>query len=404
MVDYPTPEEPEENKFFIQTLSMAHHRATHAEISLKAFKQNLQNLKIILGSSTGIMAVIKADAYGHGALPCASAAVKSGIDYLGAGVIEEGIELRKNGIENKILILGSIFPDEVADLVHHNLSTILCTPHLAEELSREAKKQDKVINVHIKVDTGMNRLGVHPENLLSLTDKICNLPNLKIEALSTHFSSADDEDLSITNNQIELFRKALAQLEKKGIAPPLTHQANTSALFRFPESHSKMVRPGLILYGALPSPILNPVIHNICQKNNLKNFEGVMQWKSKIILLKSVKKGQGLSYSRKHFTEKDSIIATLPIGYADGLPRRLSNKIEVLVKGKRVPQVGTICMDMILIDVTDIPDVQMGDEVVIFGKQGNEIIPVEELAQKANTIPYEILCNVGKRVPRIYLS
>ena len=194
---------------------MAHHRATYAEINLKAFKQNLQNLKIILGSSTGIMAVIKADAYGHGALASASAAVESGIDYLGAGVIEEGIELRKNGIENPILILGSIFPDEVADLVHHNLSTILCTPHLAEVLSREAKKQGKVINIHIKVDTGMNRLGVLPENLLSLTDKICNLPNLKIEALSTHFSSADDEDLSITNNQIELFQKALSQLKKK---------------------------------------------------------------------------------------------------------------------------------------------------------------------------------------------
>ena len=383
---------------------MAHHRATHAEINLKAFKQNLQNLKIILGSSTGIMTVIKADAYGHGALASASAAVESGIDYLGAGVIEEGIELRKNGIENPILILGSIFPDEVADLVQHNLSTILCTSHLAEVLSREAKKQGKVINIHIKVDTGMNRLGVLPENLLSLTDKICKLPNLKIEALSTHFSSADDEDLSITNNQIELFRKVLAQLKKKGIVPPLTHQANTSALFRFPESHSKMVRPGLILYGALPSPILTPMVQNICQKKNLENFEGVMQWKSKIILLKPVKKGQGLSYSRKYFTEKDSIIATLPIGYADGLPRRLSNKMEVLVKGKRAPQVGTICMDMTLIDVTDIPDVQMGDEVVIFGKQGNEIIPVEELAQKANTIPYEILCNVGKRVPRIYLS
>ncbi|MZH04358.1 MAG: alanine racemase [Nitrospinae bacterium] len=383
---------------------MAHHRATRAEISLKAFKQNLQNLKTILGSTTGIMAVIKADAYGHGALPCARAAVESGIDYLGAGVIEEGIELRKNGIENPILILGSIFPDEAADLVHHNLSTILCTSHLAETLSREAKKQGKLVNIHIKVDTGMNRLGVLPENLLSLTDKICNLPNLKIEALSTHFSSADDEDLSITNNQIELFQKALAQIKKKGVVPPLTHLANTSALFRFPESHSKMVRPGLILYGALPSPILNPVVQDVCKKKNLESFEGVMQWKSKIILLKPVKKGQALSYSGKYSTEKDSIIATLPIGYADGLPRRLSNKMDVLVKGRRAPQVGAICMDMTLIDVTDIPDVQMGDEVVIFGKQGNEVIQVEELAQKANTIPYELLCNVGKRVPRTYLS
>ena len=381
---------------------MAHHRATRAEINLKAFKHNLQNLKTVLGSKTDIMAVIKADAYGHGALPCAKAAIESGVGYLGAGVIEEGIELRKNGIKGPVLILGGIFPDEVTDLVHHNLSTILHTPHLAEALSKEGKKQGKTVNIHIKVDTGMNRLGVLPENLLALTEKISSLPNLKIEALSTHFSSADDEDLTITNQQIELFKKALNKLKKTGIIPPLTHLANTSALFRFTESHSKMVRPGLILYGALPSPILNPVVENFCRNENLENFEPVMQWKSRIILLKSVQKGQALSYSRKYFTQKDSRIATLPIGYADGLPRRLSNNMEVLVKGRRVPQVGTICMDMILIDVSKVPDVQIGDEVVIFGKQGEEVIQVEELAQKADTIPYEILCNIGKRVPRTY--
>ena len=381
---------------------MAHHRATRAEINLKAFKHNLQNLKTVLGSKTDIMAVIKADAYGHGALPCAKAAIESGVGYLGAGVIEEGIELRKNGIRGPILILGGIFPDEVADLVHHNLSTMLYTSHLVEALSKEGEKQGKTINIHIKVDTGMNRLGVLPENLSALTEKICSLPNLKIEALSTHFSSADDENLSITNQQIELFKKALNKLKNAGIIPPLTHLANTSALFRFPESHSKMVRPGLILYGALPSPILNPVVQNFCQNENLENFEPVMQWKSRIILLKSVQKGQALSYSRKYFTQKDSHIATLPIGYADGLPRRLSNNMEVLVKGRRVPQVGTICMDMILIDVSEVPDVQIGEEVVIFGKQGEEVIQVEELAQKADTIPYEILCNIGKRVPRTY--
>ena len=184
--------------------------------------------------------------------------------------------------------------------------------------------------------------------------------------------------------------------------PSITHMANTSALLRFPESRVKMVRPGLILYGALPSPVLNSFVKEICQKENLQKFQPVMQWKTKIILLKSVQKGQPLSYSRKHFTQRDSLIATLPIGYADGLHRNLSNNMDILAKGKRAPQVGTICMDMILIDVTEVPDVQMGDEVVIFGKQGKEEISVEELAKKSNTIPYEILCNVGKRVPRIY--
>ncbi|MGK0179982.1 MAG: alanine racemase [Nitrospinales bacterium] len=388
---------------------MAHHRATFAEINLKAFKHNLQNLKTItkpatgISPATGIMAVIKADAYGHGALPCAKAAVDSGVDYLGAGIIEEGIELRENGIIEPILILGSIFPDEVADLVRHDLATILCTPHLAQALSKEAEKQGKTVNVHIKVDTGMNRLGVLPENLLPLIKTISDLPTLKLEAISTHFSSADDEDKSITTQQIELFQKTIIGLQEAGVTmPPLTHLANTSALLRFPESRSKMVRPGLILYGALPSPVLNPVVEEIYQKENLQNFQPVMQWKSKIILLKSVQKGQPLSYSRKHFTQKNSLIATLPLGYADGLHRNLSNNMEVLVKGKRAPQVGTICMDMILIDVTEVPDVQMGDEVVIFGKQGEEEILVEELAKRSNTIPYEILCNVGKRVPRIY--
>ena len=388
---------------------MAHHRATFAEINLKAFKHNLQNLKTItepatvLGPATGIMAVIKADAYGHGAIPCAKAAVDSGVDYLGAGIIEEGIELRENGITEPILILGSIFPDEVADLVRHDLATILCTPHLAQALAKEAEKQGKTMNVHIKVDTGMNRLGVLPENLLPLIKTISNLRALKIEALSTHFSSADDEDTSITTQQIELFQKTLIDLQKAGVTmPALTHLANTSALLRFPESRSTMVRPGLILYGALPSPILKSVVEEICQKENLQNFQPVMQWKSKIIFLNPVQKGQPLSYSRKYFTQRDSLIATLPIGYADGLNRNLSNNMEVLIKGKRAPQVGTICMDMILIDVTEVPDVQMGDEVVIFGKQGEEEIQVEELAKKSNTIPYEILCNVGKRVPRVY--
>jgi alanine racemase len=384
---------------------MAHYRATFAEINLKAFKHNLQNLKRITEPDAGIMAVIKADAYGHGAIPCAKAAVESGVDYLGVAIIEEGIELRENGITEPILILGSIFPNEVADLVRHDLATVLCTPHLAQTLAKEAEKQKKTVNVHIKVDTGMNRLGVLPENLLPLIETIRNLPALKLEALSTHFSSADDEDTSITKQQIELFQKTLSEVQKSGVAmPPLTHMANTSALFRFPESRSKMVRPGLILYGALPSLVLNSVVQEVCQKNNLQNFQPVMQLKSKIILLKSVQKGQPLSYSRKYFTQKDSLIATLPMGYADGLHRNLSNNMDVLIRGKRAPQVGTICMDMILIDVTEVPDVQMGDEVVIFGEQGEEEISVEELAEKSNTIPYEILCNVSKRVPRVYLD
>jgi alanine racemase len=372
---------------------MAHHRATRAEIDLRAFRHNLQNLRNYLAPQTQIMAVVKADAYGHGAVPCARIAVASGADYLGAGVIEEGIELRKSGINTPILILGSIFANEVEDLVYYDLATILCNLPLAQALSKEGRKQNKIVSVHIKLDTGMNRLGVSPKYSTTLLDQIHNLPNLKVEGISTHFSSADNEDISITQVQIEKFRTTLAKLKNV----PIVHCANTSALLRIPESHFNMVRPGLILYGSLPSPSLNKVLS---QKEN--HFQPVMQWKSQIILIKPIAKGQPISYSGSFITRQNSLVATLPIGYADGLHRSLSNKIDVLIRGKRAPQIGNICMDMTLIDVTKIQGVEEGDEVVLFGEQEGQVIQVEEMAIKGETIPYEILCNVGKRVPRIY--
>ena len=376
---------------------MAHHRATRAEIDLQAFRHNFQNLRSHISPQARIMAVVKADAYGHGALPCARVAVECGADYLGAGVIEEGIELRQSGLDAPILILGSIFPDEAEDLVRHDLATIVCTLPLAQALAKEAEKQNKTASVHIKVDTGMNRLGVLPENLPELLNQIRNLPNLKIEGVSTHFASADDEVLSITQAQLKKFQATLACLKQDD--RPLIHCSNTSALFKFPESHFDMVRPGLILYGALPSPSLQAVLS---EKENLSPFKPVMQWKSRIILVKSIAKGQPVSYSGSFTTQRGSLIATLPVGYADGLHRSLSNKMDVLIRGKRAPQIGNICMDMTLIDVTEIQDVQAGDEVVLFGKQEGQTITVDEMATKGGTIPYEILCNVGKRVPRIY--
>jgi alanine racemase len=372
---------------------MAHHRATRAEIDLQAFRRNLEYLQNYLSPQTRTMAVIKADAYGHGAVPCAKMAISGGATYLGAGVIEEGIELRESGLDTPILILDSIFPDEAEDLVRHDLTTVICSLPLAQALSKEAGKQHKSVSIHIKVDTGMNRLGVLPENLTKLLDQIRILPNLKIEGISTHFSSADDKDLSITQAQLKKFRSILAKMEDI----PLVHCANTSALLKVPESHFNMVRPGLILYGALPSASLQTIIN---QEEN--PFQPVMQWKSQVILIKPIAKGQSISYSASFRTSQNSLVATLPIGYADGLHRSLSNKMEVLIRGKRAPQIGNICMDMTLIDVTEVQGVEVGDEVVLFGKQEGQVISVEEMAEKGKTIPYEILCNVGKRVPRLY--
>jgi alanine racemase len=378
---------------------MATHRATRAEISLQAFRHNLESIRKYLGPQTQVMAVVKADAYGHGAVPCAQAAIKSGADYLGVAIINEGIELRESGVSGPILILAGIFPDEAEDLVTHNLETILYTQDLAKVLSKEAEKQNKTVSVHIKVDTGMNRLGVTPEKLPALLEVIRNLKTLKIKAISTHFSSADDEDYSITQSQLEKFNIALDILKKEDLHTPLIHSANSSALFKFPESRFNMVRPGLILYGTLPSPSLQSVFD---QDQDLPTFQPVMQWKTQVLMVKTIPKDQPVSYSGIFITQRESLIATLPIGYADGLHRILSNNMDVLIRGQRAPQIGIICMDMILVDVTDIPNIQAGDEVVIFGKQGNQVTLVEDMAFKGKTIPYEILCHVGKRVPRVY--
>lgn len=345
------------------------------------------------------MAVVKADAYGHGAIPCARVALDSGTDYLGVGIIEEGIELRESGINIPILILGGIFPDEIEDLIRYNLSTTVSTSALAETLSNKAKSAGKIVGVHLKLDTGMGRLGILPEDFLCLAEHILSKNNLILEGLCTHFASAD-EDPEFTKNQIVQLDEAYATLNQAGYTCPLVHCANSSAILNFKESWKDMVRPGLLLYGALRSPKLKSSL----APGQRKAWQPVMQWKSKIGLIKNIPKNTPLSYSGSFLTKRQSRIATLPIGYADGLLRNLSNKIDVLVKGQRVPQVGNICMDFTLIDVTDIPDVALEDEVVIFGKQGNEMIVVEEIAEKAATLPYEILCAVGKRVPRVYIN
>ena len=313
---------------------MAHHRATRAEINLKAFKHNLQNLKKILGPNTGIMAIIKADAYGHGAIPCAKAALECGVQYLGAGVIQEGIELRKNGITDPILILGSIFLDESADLVHHDLATIVCTTSLAEELSKQGKKQGKIVKVHIKVNTGMNRLGVRPEDLSALVEKIETLPNLKLEGLSTHFSSADDEDTSITKDQIEIFQKTLVVFQKLGIHLPITHLANSSALLRFPESRGEIVRPGLILYGALPSPGLHPIVKEACKKENLQNTKKLITKLQNVKLASKVIK----TLSKRYEKRKGGYTRIIKSGfrYGDNAPMAVIEFVDRDIEAKKV--------------------------------------------------------------------
>lgn len=349
------------------------------------------------------MAVVKANAYGHGALPCTQAVLDAGADTLGVGIVAEGIELREQGIQAPVQVLVGIFPDEVDDLIQHNLTTTLHSRSLAETLSQRAGHWGKEVGVHIKVDTGMGRLGIAPDQLPGMVEFVSGLKNIRIESVFTHFSSADDADPVFTQNQIERFQSALDQLKKVNIKVPLAHCANSAALLQFPEGQFDLVRPGIALYGALPAPSLAPVVDSLTAKSKNFSLRPVMQWKTRILTINSLPKGSPVSYGQKFITQRDSRIATLPVGYADGLERLLSNRMQVLVKGQKVPQVGTVCMDMCMIDVTDIAEVTAGDEVVLFGQQGEATLTVDEMAAQAGTIPYEILCGVGQRVPRIFL-
>jgi alanine racemase len=379
-------------------------RATFAEIHLDAFRRNLGLVRTALGGKAKILAVVKADAYGHGAVPCARAALESGADQLGVGIIEEGIELRQHGITAPVLVLDSIFPNEIRDLIAHNLSVVVTTPSLATALSQEAAKTDgKIVGLHIKIDTGMGRLGVLPDDFLPLLEHIRKCKNLVIEGVSTHFSSADDPDPDYTLKQLSRFNAILEAAKKAGASLPPAHCANSSALIKFPQTWLDLVRPGLILYGALPSPALQPYAQRLFGNNNPLLLP-VMHWKTRILQINRLPKGAFLSYGNTYRMTRDGRIATLPIGYADGLSRRLSGKMQVLVHGRRSPQRGTICMDMCLVDVSHIPAAEVGDEVVIFGAQGGQTLTVEEVAAWGETIPYEILCGVSKRVPRLHIS
>ena len=366
-------------------------------------RHNVQALRSLLKPNVQLMAVVKANAYGHGALPCTQAVLDAGADTLGVGIVSEGIELREQGVQAPIHVLVGVFPDEVDDLIQHNLTTTLHSRSLAETISQRAGQLGKEVGVHIKVDTGMGRLGIAPDQLPGWVEFITGLKNIRIESIFTHFSSADNADPSFTQNQIKRFQSALDKLKQAKLDVPLAHCANSAALLQFPESQFDLVRPGICLYGALPAPGLSTVIESLTTKHRKFSLLPVMQWKTRILTINSLPKGSPVSYGQKFITQRDSRIATLPVGYADGLERLLTNRMNVLACGHKVPQVGTVCMDMCMIDVTDIAEAKEGDEVVLFGQQGKETITVDEMATQAETISYEILCGVGKRVPRDYI-
>ena len=366
---------------------------TIAEIDLDCLAFNLSQIKKILFPSKKLLTVVKANAYGHGYVEVAKRALKEGADMLGVVSLKEAQVLRKAGIREQILVLGSVFEEEIPEAVGLGITPVIFSLPILAKLNSEAKKQNKKVNFHLEIETGMGRLGIKTQEIEPFLKEIGRSGNLILEGVMTHFAQAEVEDKSYTLCQIEIFKKAV-EIIKNSHKEILVHCANSAALLEFPEVYYDLVRVGIMMYGYCPHKRL---------KNKIQ-LKPVMTLKTKVMHIKTLEQGKSVSYGRRFFTPRESKIATIFSGYGDGISRRMTNLGEVLVRGKRAPIAGTVCMDQFMADVTDIPGVEAGDEVVLIGRQGNEFIGADEVAEKLDTIPYEILCAVSGRVDRVYIS
>ena len=362
-----------------------------AEINLSALLYNLRQVRKCIGPDCQVLAVVKANAYGHGAVPVARALASAGVSMLGVAWVQEGMELRKAGLRLPILIMGGATEDEWTAVLSYRLTPVVYRPAQIQVLERLAKKKSRKVKIHIKIDTGMGRLGAFSKKeLMDLAAGLCHAPHLVVEGIMTHMAEDGLEQRSYTHQQLGHFQEVLEFFAKEEIKIPIRHVANSALTIDLRSAHFNRVRPGIMLYGYLPSKSLaNPV-----------NLRPVLTFKTNILNLKRVPAGTSISYGRTFTTRRDSLIATLPVGYADGISRSLSNQGEVLVHSRRVPVVGRVCMDMIMVDLTECEGVKVGDEVILIGRQGQETITADDIAGKTGTIAYEILCRIGPRVPR----
>lgn len=369
-------------------------RPTWAEIDLNNLEHNMKEIaKLCKGKE--IIAVLKADAYGHGALDVATTLIKGGATKLGVAVITEALELRDSGIDTPIVILGYTPLSFAKKLIINDIEQTAYTYECAAELSKEAQSLNKRVKIHVAVDTGMGRIGFLPtEQGLDEIEALSKLPNVDIEAIFTHFATADEADKSYTLEQIEKFNWFCDTLEKRGVNVGKKHIANSAAIIDMPDAYFDGVRPGILLYGYYPSYEVNR------DKLDLKR---VLTLKANISYVKTVPKGEYISYGRRFHTERESIIATIPIGYADGYSRQMLNKAKVIINGELAPVVGAICMDQCMIDVTDIGQVKEGDEVILLGEENGVKFDAEDMAEIIGTISYEVICMISKRVPRVYI-
>jgi alanine racemase len=369
---------------------------TWIEIDLDAIAQNVKNITQLIGEKKELMAVVKGNAYGHDILEVSSVVLNNGATRLAVARLEEGIFLRKAGITVPILILGLTLKQQAELLVSYNITPTVCEYEMIKKLSESAIKEDKVIKVHLKVDTGMGRIGIFPHDILRFIKRIRDLKNVEIEGIFTHFSVADEKDKTYTEEQFRRFMEVLTVLEEEEIKIPIKHVGNSATLLDLPHMWLDLVRPGISIYGLYPSTEVQKTIKLIPAHS----------FKTRIVFLKELSMGESIGYGRTYTTnQRRTKVASLPLGYADGYNRLLSNQGEVLVRGRRFPIIGRICMDQSTIDVSSLLEVKIGDEVVLWGRQGEEEITVEEIAEKIGTINYEIVHMPDKkRVPKLFIK
>jgi len=369
---------------------------TWIEIDLDAIAQNVRNIKELIGEKKELMAVVKGNAYGHNILEVSSVVLNNGATRLAVARLEEGVFLRKAGIAVPILILGLTLKQQAELLVSYNITPAVCEYEMIEKLSESAIKEDKVVKVHLKVDTGMGRIGIFSYDILRFIKKIRTLKNVEIEGIFTHFSVADEKNKTYTEEQFKIFMEVLTLLEKEEIRIPIKHVGNSATLLDLPHMWLDLVRPGISIYGLYPSTEVRKTIKLIPAHS----------FRTRIVFLKELSAGEYISYGRTYTTTKRRTkVASLPVGYADGYNRLLSDHGEVLVRGRRFPIIGRICMDQCMIDVSSLLEVKIGDEVVLWGRQGEEEITVEEIAEKIGTINYEIVHMPDKkRVPKLFIK
>lgn len=374
-------------------MSMRQERAW-IEINVAAIQHNVKALKALLRSQTDLMAVVKADAYGHGAVTVAKTALAAGATWLGVATVPEGIELREAGIQAPILMLGATnMPAQIRAMAHWQLQPTIGTPKqalvFAETLQADSWQQP--LPVHLKLDTGMSRLGTNWDQAVEFVQFVQRLPQLQIASIYSHLATADDPDATVMQRQHQRYQAAIAQLQQLNYTPPRLHIANSAATLADPNLHYDMVRVGLATYGLYPAPHLASTVQ----------LQPALQVKARITQVKTIAAGTGVSYGHRYIAQQAMRIAVVGIGYADGVPRNLSNQLQVLIRGQRLPQIGAVTMDQLMVDVSAIPDLQEGEVVTLLGQSDQECITPEDWANQLGTISWEILCGFKHRLPRV---